>query len=85
VLYLSARQGEIDITSALEYTSPFFVAILAYFYVGERLSRLQISGLLAVFSGILVLTLYSRHHPEMPQICGHHSKSIHHHCAPRLR
>ena len=85
VLYLSARQGEIDITSALEYTSPFFVAILAYFYVDERLSRLQISGLLAVFAGILVLTLYSHHHPEMPQICGHHPKSIHHHCAPRLR
>lgn len=51
----SARAGMIDITSALEYSSPVYVAMLAYVFLGERLSRRQAAGVLSAFTGILLM------------------------------
>ena len=42
-------------TSILNATAPFFAAIVAYLWLGDRLSRLRVLGLLIGFSGVLLL------------------------------
>jgi drug/metabolite transporter (DMT)-like permease len=39
-----------------ELASPFFAAILAWFFLGELISPLQIAGALLLFSGLSLLT-----------------------------
>lgn len=47
-------------TAILNATSPFWGAIVAFLWIGERLGRLRVAGLLIGFAGVLVLVL-SRH------------------------
>jgi drug/metabolite transporter (DMT)-like permease len=42
-------------TSILNATAPFFAAIVAYLWLGDRLSRLRVMGLVIGFSGVLLL------------------------------
>jgi len=79
----SARQGSIDITSALEYTSPIFVAILAYVFLRERLTRSQAMGFVSALVGIIFLVAFpAAQHRTSSVKCGlectqkmHHNRS----------
>ena len=42
-------------TSILNATAPFFAAIVAYLWLGDRLSRLRVMGLVIGFGGVLLL------------------------------
>lgn len=42
-------------TSILNATAPFFAAIVAYLWLGDRLSRLRVMGLVIGFGGVLIL------------------------------
>jgi drug/metabolite transporter (DMT)-like permease len=42
-------------TSILNATAPFFAAIVAYLWLGDRLSRLRVMGLVIGFAGVLLL------------------------------
>lgn len=41
---------------ALEFTSPIWVAVLAHFFLGERLNRVKSTAVIAGFIGILIIT-----------------------------
>jgi hypothetical protein len=82
----SAKQGSIDITSALEYSTPFFVAIMAYFFLHERLSRIQIVGLISALTGIIFLVAFQwRYHRPAAAECVRECKPMHRHLSQRLR
>jgi drug/metabolite transporter (DMT)-like permease len=58
VLILQAMKKEhVSRISPLTSTSPVFVAFLAFAFLGERLSRLQIAGVAAVVIGAIVISL----------------------------
>jgi drug/metabolite transporter (DMT)-like permease len=42
-------------TSILNATAPFFAAIVAFVWLGDRLSRLRVTGLVIGFGGVLLL------------------------------
>jgi drug/metabolite transporter (DMT)-like permease len=39
----------------LNYTYPFFVSLLAYFFLGERITRIDVMTLIVAFSGIALI------------------------------
>ena len=82
----SARAGSIDITSALENSYPIFVALLAYWFLGERLSKRQTAGVLAALTGIvLMVTAQSHSHKATPpSTCQKHCPPIGHSIIHRL-
>jgi len=58
ILILQAMKKEhISRISPLISTSPVFVAVLAFLFLGERLSRLQIMGVAAVVIGAILVSL----------------------------
>ena len=77
-LYTSARQGSIDITSSLEYSSPLFIAILAYLFLAERLSRRQGIGFIASLLGVAFLVA-PRHQPTPTSSCDRDCHALLHH------
>lgn len=77
-LYTSARQGSIDITSSLEYSSPLFIAILAYLFLAERLSRRQGIGFIASLLGVAFLVA-PRHQPTPTSSCDRDCHALPHH------
>jgi len=82
----SAKQGSIDITSALEYSSPFFVAILAYIFLHERLSRNQTIGFVSALAGVIFLVAFpAGHHLAAAAECRSECTPMHRHLSQRLR
>lgn len=82
----SAKQGFIDVTSAIEYSSPIFVAILAYFFLHERLTRAQTIGFVAALSGIIFLVVFPAGRHLAPAVeCGPQCTPKHHHFSKSLR
>ena len=58
ILILDAMKKEhVSRISPLTSTSPVFVAVLAFVFLGERLSRLQIIGVAAVVMGAILISL----------------------------
>lgn len=84
-LDLSARQGLIDITSAFEYSSPFFVAILAYFCLGEQLSKKQVTGLCSALLGVIFLVSHTTPGPQATTAQGQGRAEAHPHLSHRFR
>lgn len=88
----SARAGSIDITSALEYSYPVFVALLAYIFLAERLSRRQAVGVCSALAGILLMVALPIHSPRHPSesapsasVCGHDCRQMRPRLSQRLR
>lgn len=83
----SARAGQIDITSALEYSSPVYVAMLAYVFLGERLSRRQVAGVLSALTGILLMVALPSPSKtsRMPTACTADCQPMRHPISHRLR
>lgn len=82
----SAKQGFIDVTSALEYSSPIFVAILAYFFLHERFTRRQAIGFISALSGIIFLVAFpAGRHLAPAAECGTQCTPKHHHFSKRVR
>ena len=84
-LDLSARQGLIDITSSLEYSSPFFVAILAYLFLAEYLTKKQIIGLASALLGVTFLVSHTSQNHESSTAHSNQWPPIHHHYGHRIR
>jgi drug/metabolite transporter (DMT)-like permease len=42
--------------SGLELSTPFFAAILAFFFLGEVITGMQIIGILLLFSGVYLIS-----------------------------
>ncbi len=82
----SAKQGSIDITSAIEHSSPIFVAILAYIFLHERLTRNQTIGFILALSGIIFLVAFpASHHLASAAECGTECTHMHHHFSRMIR
>ena len=47
----------LGLLSVISRTSPFWMAILSYFFVGEHVMKLEIFGMVVCFGALIMITL----------------------------